>query len=72
MRPDGAAVAVDGHDVLLAPNTGPVEGASLADVLRPAVDHGDAQAAQVAVEAVARLLEAIGLGGTSGDTASAA
>ncbi|MFG2389835.1 TIGR02680 family protein [Streptomyces lavendulae] len=71
VRPDGAALAADGYDVLLAPDTGPVEGASLADVLRPAVDHGDAQAAQVAVEAVGRLLEAIGLGGASGDTAPA-
>ncbi|WP_329314777.1 TIGR02680 family protein [Streptomyces sp. NBC_01278] len=71
VRPDGATLAADGHDVLLAPNTGPVEGASLADVLRPAVDHGDVQAAQVGVEAVARLLEAIGLGGASGDTAPA-
>ncbi|MER7466949.1 TIGR02680 family protein [Streptomyces sp. NPDC097981] len=71
VRPDGAALAADGHDVLLAPNTGPVEGASLAGVLRPAVDHGDAQAAQVGVEAVARLLESIGLGEASGDTAPA-
>lgn len=66
VRPDGAALAADGYDVLLAPDTGPVEGASLADVLRPAVDHGDARAAQVGVEAVARLLEAIGLGGAFG------
>ncbi|CAM5421183.1 TIGR02680 family protein [Streptomyces avidinii] len=71
VRPDGAALAADGHDVLLAPNIGPVEGMSLAEVLRPAVDHGDAQAARVGVEAVARLLEAIGLGGAFGDTASA-
>ncbi|MFE5676549.1 TIGR02680 family protein [Streptomyces erythrochromogenes] len=63
--PDGVALAADGHDVILAPNTGPVEGASLADVLRPALDHGDAQAAQVGVEAVARLLEAVGLGANS-------
>ncbi|MFJ3965108.1 TIGR02680 family protein [Streptomyces sp. NPDC090036] len=69
VRPDGVALAAAGHDVLLVPNTGPVEGASLADVLRPAVDHGDAQAAQVGVEAVARLLEAVGLGRTFGDTA---
>ncbi|MFJ9547012.1 TIGR02680 family protein [Streptomyces erythrochromogenes] len=63
--PDGVALAADGHDVILAPNTGPVEGASLADVLRPALDHGDAQAAQVGVEAVASLLEAVGLGANS-------
>ncbi|MFJ8163989.1 TIGR02680 family protein [Streptomyces sp. NPDC096136] len=66
VRPDGAALAPDGHDVLLAPDTGPVAGPSLADVLRPAVDHGDAQAAQVGVESVARLLGAIGLGGAPG------
>ncbi|MFI8389845.1 TIGR02680 family protein [Streptomyces sp. NPDC085540] len=69
VRPDGVVLAPDGHDVLLAPNSGPVAGASLADVLRPAVDHGDARAAQVGVEAVAGLLEAIGLGGSSGDAA---
>ncbi|MET9692997.1 TIGR02680 family protein [Streptomyces sp. NPDC006514] len=69
VRPDGVVLAPDGHDVLLAPNSGPVAGASLADVLRPAVDHGDARAAQVGVEAVAGLLEAIGLGGPSGDAA---
>ncbi|MGW7436034.1 TIGR02680 family protein [Streptomyces sp. NPDC054849] len=68
VRPDGAALAADGYDVLLAPNTGPVEGPSLADVLRPDVDHGDAQAVRVGVEAVGRLLEAIGLGGTPVDT----
>ncbi|MFF4580679.1 TIGR02680 family protein [Streptomyces sp. NPDC001389] len=71
VRPDGAALAADGHDVLLAPDSGPVGGPSLADVLRPAVDHGDAQAARVGVESVARLLEAIGLGGAPGDAAPA-
>ncbi|MGY3684124.1 TIGR02680 family protein [Streptomyces sp. TE33382] len=71
VRPDGAAFAADGHDVLLAPNAGPVAGASLAGVLRPAVDHGDAQAAQVGAEAVARLLNAIGLGEASGDASPA-
>ncbi|MEW1634710.1 TIGR02680 family protein [Streptomyces sp. NPDC093801] len=69
VRPDGAALAADGHDVLLAPDAGPVGGPSLADVLRPAVDHGDAQAARVGVESVARLLEAIGLGGAPGEAA---
>ncbi|WP_037832183.1 TIGR02680 family protein [Streptomyces sp. NRRL F-4474] len=72
VRPDGAALAADGHDMVLAPNTGPVQGASLAAVLCPAVDHGDARAAQVGAEAVARLLEAIGLGGPSGETAAPA
>ncbi|MEU5427198.1 TIGR02680 family protein [Streptomyces olivoreticuli] len=62
VRPDGAALDADGHDVLLAPRTWPVPGRSLADVLRPAVDHGDARAAAVGEETVARLLATIGLG----------
>lgn len=72
VRPDGGALTADGHDVLLAPRTGPVGGPSLAEVLRPAVDHGDGRAAMVAEGEVARLLAAIGLGtaeGTSGDVA---
>ncbi|MFD7627409.1 TIGR02680 family protein [Streptomyces sp. NPDC059851] len=68
--PDGVALAADGHDVLLAPRTGPVGGPSLADVLRPAVDRGDARAAAVGEEAVVRLLGAIGLGATPGDAAA--
>ncbi|MCX4531333.1 TIGR02680 family protein [Streptomyces sp. NBC_01669] len=67
VRPDGAALDARGHDVLLAPG-GPVAGASLADVLRPAVDHGDTRAAPVGEDAVGRLLAAIGLGGGDGDT----
>ncbi|NXY93120.1 TIGR02680 family protein [Streptomyces sp. BR123] len=67
--PDGAALAADGHDVLLAPRTGPTGGPSLADVLCPAVDRGDARAASVGEETVARLLGAIGLGAPAGDTA---
>ncbi|MEV5551838.1 TIGR02680 family protein [Streptomyces sp. NPDC052309] len=58
--PDGSAVAADSHDVLLEPNA-PVFGASLVDVLRPAVDHGDAPAAAVGEPVVRRLLSAIGL-----------
>ncbi|WP_351230951.1 TIGR02680 family protein [Streptomyces sp. NPDC002133] len=58
--PDGSVLAADGHDVLISPATGPVDGASLAGLLRPAVDHGDAQAAAVGEERVARLLAAIG------------
>ncbi|GAA3377919.1 TIGR02680 family protein [Streptomyces sannanensis] len=65
VRPDGTALHADGHDVLLAPD-GPVAGAALADVLRPAVDHGDARAAAVGEDAVARLLAAIGLGEGAG------
>ncbi|MEC4016768.1 TIGR02680 family protein [Streptomyces sp. H27-D2] len=59
--PDGVALAADSHDVLLAPG-GPPPGSSLAQVLRPAVDHGDPRASAVGEEAVRRLLAAIGLG----------
>ncbi|MFI5982623.1 TIGR02680 family protein [Streptomyces sp. NPDC051555] len=72
VRPDGAALTAVGHDVLLDARTGPVDGPSLADVLRPAVDHGDAQAAHVGEEAVGRLLSAIGLGAVAGDTEAGA
>ncbi|MFD9488798.1 TIGR02680 family protein [Streptomyces sp. NPDC059991] len=61
--PDGSALAVDGHDVLLSPSNGPVRGPSLATVLCPAVDHGDGQAAAVDGTTVTRLLAAIGLDG---------
>ncbi|MCY0946171.1 TIGR02680 family protein [Streptomyces antarcticus] len=70
--PDGAALAADGHDVLLDPGKGPAGGPSLADVLRPAVDRGDARAAVVGEEAVARLLSAIGLGADAADAAAGA
>ncbi|MBZ4319792.1 TIGR02680 family protein [Streptomyces huiliensis] len=66
VRPDGTALGADGHDVLLAPRTGPVPGPSLADALRPAPDHGDPRAAAVAEETVTRLLAAIGLGEEGG------
>ncbi|MFH8788915.1 TIGR02680 family protein [Streptomyces roseoverticillatus] len=62
---DGSLLGGDGHDVLLAPQTGSVRGPSLADVLRPAVDHGDERAAAIGEETVERLLAAIGLGGDS-------
>ncbi|MFI6703664.1 TIGR02680 family protein [Streptomyces sp. NPDC050509] len=61
--PDGSALAVDGHDVLLSPSSGPVSGPSLADVLCPAVDHGGGQAAALDGTTVTRLLAAIGLDG---------
>lgn len=64
--PDGSALAADGHDVLLAPTTGPVAGPSLRGLLRPAVDSGDARAAAVGEDTVARLLAAIGAGGDGG------
>ncbi|MFJ2738713.1 TIGR02680 family protein [Streptomyces sp. NPDC087440] len=56
----GAADAVR-HDVLLAPDSGPVAGPSLAWALRPAVDRGDPRASAVGEAVVAGLLEAIGL-----------
>ncbi|MGI5340563.1 TIGR02680 family protein [Streptomyces sp. CA-181903] len=62
VRPDGTAVSADGHDVLLAPRTGPAPGPTLADALRPALDHGDPRAAAVTEATVTRLLTAIGLG----------
>ncbi|WP_200301131.1 TIGR02680 family protein [Streptomyces adelaidensis] len=64
--PDGVALDAAGHDVLLKPGP-PLLGPSLANVLRPAVDHGDPQAARVDDPVVFRLLYAIGLGG-GGDT----
>ncbi|GHJ40671.1 TIGR02680 family protein [Streptomyces sp. TS71-3] len=72
VRPDGAALHADGHDVLLAPSGAPA-GPTLVGMLRPAVDHGDdlpegvPPAASVSEEAVARLLSAVGLG-SGGDT----
>ncbi|MFM9609330.1 TIGR02680 family protein [Streptomyces niveiscabiei] len=66
--PDGTALRGDGHDVLVSPGD-PLPGNTLAEVLRPAVDHGDARAAEVGEPTVARLLAAVGLGsGSTGDT----
>ncbi|GAB2842893.1 TIGR02680 family protein [Streptomyces deserti] len=66
--PDGTAVHADGHDVLLSPGA-PLSGPTLADVLRVAVDHGDARALAVGEDTVSRLLAAVGLGsGGPGDT----
>lgn len=70
--PDGSALAVDGHDVLLSPSNGPVSGPSLADVLGPAVDYGDGRAAVLDETTVTRLLAAIGLDGGGGATTWAA
>ncbi|MFJ8863940.1 TIGR02680 family protein [Streptomyces sp. NPDC102451] len=70
--PDGSALAVDGHDVLLSPSNGPVSGPSLADVLGPAVDYGDGRAAVLDGTTVTRLLAAIGLDGGGGATTWAA
>ncbi|MCX4735473.1 TIGR02680 family protein [Streptomyces sp. NBC_01363] len=64
--PSGAVLTADTHEVLLAPAGAPVRGASLAHLLRPAVDHGDAGAAAVGEETVARLLAAIGAGRGAG------
>jgi uncharacterized protein (TIGR02680 family) len=60
ITPQGSVWDSDGHDIglaLLPPQDGP----SLADVLRPAVDHADAQAGAVSEELVSRLLSGIGL-----------
>ncbi len=64
--PDGSALTVKGHDVLLAPSNGPVSGSSLADVLRPAMDHGDGRTAALDEATVIRLLAAIGLDSEGG------
>ncbi|MEU5086171.1 TIGR02680 family protein [Streptomyces sp. NPDC021356] len=60
VRPDGSAVAADGHDVLLDP-VGLLGGTGLDRALCPAVDPADAGAAAVGEETVARLLSSIGL-----------
>jgi uncharacterized protein (TIGR02680 family) len=64
--PSGVALDAEAHDVLLEP-AGPLPPTSLAQALRPAVDHGDPRASAVGEEAVSRLLAAIGLG-QGGDT----
>ncbi|WP_155054132.1 TIGR02680 family protein [Streptomyces blattellae] len=64
--PDGTALHADGHDVLLSPGA-PLAGSTLGEVLRPAVDHGDARAVEVGEQTMARLLSAVGLG-SGGDT----
>lgn len=64
--PSGAVLTADSHEVLLAPAGAPVRGASLAHLLRPAVDQADAGAAAVGEETVARLLAAIGAGREAG------
>ncbi|MGX1677652.1 TIGR02680 family protein [Streptomyces althioticus] len=61
VRPDGSAVAADGHDVLLDP-VGLLGGTGRLDrALCPALDPADAGAAAVGEETVARLLASIGL-----------
>ncbi|MEE1831044.1 TIGR02680 family protein [Streptomyces sp. SP17KL33] len=66
VRPDGSAVAADGHDVLLDP-VGLLGGTGLDRALSPAVDPADAGAAAVGEETVARLLASIGLAAGDGD-----
>jgi uncharacterized protein (TIGR02680 family) len=60
VRPDGSALAADGHDVLLDP-ADPFGGAGLDHALCPAVDHADPGAAAVGERTVERVLAAIGL-----------
>ncbi|WP_371534999.1 TIGR02680 family protein [Streptomyces sp. NBC_00466] len=70
--PSGTVLTADSHEVLLAPAGAPVRGPSLAHLLRPAVDHGDAGAAAVGEATVARVLAAIGAGGEAGPEDEAA
>ncbi|MGW1653595.1 TIGR02680 family protein [Streptomyces atratus] len=66
VRPDGSAVAADGHDVLLDPLDLPGDG-GLDRVLCPAVNHADVGAAAVGEPTVRRLLASIGLAGKNSD-----
>lgn len=66
VRPDGSAVAADGHDVLLDP-VGLLGGSGLDRALCPAGDLADRGAAAVGEETVARLLASIGLAAGDGD-----
>ncbi|GAA0311725.1 hypothetical protein GCM10010302_58150 [Streptomyces polychromogenes] len=70
--PDGTALAPDGFDVLLSPDAGPAPGARLGELLRPAVDSGDARASAVGEGTVAGVLAAVGLGERSGAGTSVA
>jgi uncharacterized protein (TIGR02680 family) len=65
VRPDGSAVATDGHDVLLDP-VGLLGRTGLDGALCPAVDPADPGAAAVGEETVARLLASIGLAAGDG------
>ncbi|WP_078947629.1 TIGR02680 family protein [Streptomyces griseus] len=66
VRPDGSAVAADGHDVLLDP-VGLLGGTGLDRALCPAVDPAAVGAAAVGEETVARLLASIGLAAVGDD-----
>ncbi|MEU9368992.1 TIGR02680 family protein [Streptomyces avermitilis] len=75
VRPDGYAVAAEGHDVLLDPREphDPPAGAGLDRVLCPAVNPADVAAAAVGEATVQRLLASIGLvDGRSHDPAESA
>jgi uncharacterized protein (TIGR02680 family) len=56
---------VDG-DVILVSGLTPAAGPSCANMLLPAIDPGDPQAATLSPESVSAVLAAIGLGGTNG------
>ncbi|WP_329579973.1 TIGR02680 family protein [Kitasatospora sp. NBC_01250] len=64
LTPDGALLDPRTHDAVLLPGP-PAGGASLAAVLRPAVDRDDPQAAALGDEAVLAVLAAVGLGADS-------
>ncbi|MER7958181.1 TIGR02680 family protein [Streptomyces sp. NPDC096030] len=69
VHPDGTVAHPDGHDILVSPppHGGPPGGNTLADVLRPAVNHGDPHASAVSEQTAARVLASVGLG-SGGDT----
>ncbi|MDT0304850.1 TIGR02680 family protein [Streptomonospora wellingtoniae] len=73
VAPDGSVSDAGTHDTVLRAD-GPAAEPTLASALLPAVDTGDAQAAAVAPDTVARLLESIGLGkpGTDSEQGPAA
>ncbi|MEV5200297.1 TIGR02680 family protein [Streptomyces sp. NPDC053720] len=69
--PSGTVLTADSHEVLLAPAGAPVRVPSLAHLLRPAVDQGDAGAAAVGEATVARVLAAIGAGAVGAEQGGA-
>jgi len=61
VTPDGRLLEAGTHDVVLSAGAAPSAGRSLAELLRPAADPGDAQASAVAPGTVAAVLACIGL-----------
>ncbi|WTW98461.1 TIGR02680 family protein [Streptomycetaceae bacterium NBC_01309] len=69
IAPDGPVLSANRHDVLLRPGR-PVAGTSLADVLRPAVDHADPAAAALGDDRIRAVLAAIGVYPRGADAAA--